>query len=127
MCDKIYGGLLVTGHSIGVCKFMKAVTHVHKILHSLPVHSCRETTMPFGSGLRVDEPGVRGEEPEGRVEEPGVWVEEPGGRVEEPGVRVEEARGMLWIESMCVWHPSARQSPGIRPRHACQDIDKSDG
>jgi len=80
VCDKVYRGLLVTGHSIRVCKFMKAVTHVHKILHSLPVHSCK-ATMPVGSGVRVDEPGVR-------MEEPGVRMEEPGVRVKKPGVRV---------------------------------------
>ena len=52
---------------------MKAVTHVHKILHSLPVHSCK-ATMPVGSGVRVDEPGVRMEEPGVRVKKPGVRV-----------------------------------------------------
>ena len=67
MCDKVYRGSLVTGHSIGVCKFMKAVTHVHEILHSLPVHSCTATTRPVASGIRVEEPEVRGKEPGVRV------------------------------------------------------------
>ncbi len=58
---------------------MKAVTHVHEILHSLPVHSCTATTRPVASGVRVEEPEVRGKDP-------GVRVEEPGGRVEESGV-----------------------------------------
>ncbi len=71
---------------------MKAVTHVHKILHSLPVHSCK-ATMPVGSGVRVDEPGVR-------MEEPGVRMEEPGVRVKKPGVRVEEQGSCF--ESVCV-------------------------
>ncbi len=61
---------------------MKAVTHVHKILHSLPVHSCRATTMPVGSRVREEEPGVRMEEPGFRVEKPGVRVEDKGHALE---------------------------------------------